>query len=1389
MGVNDVRFSFNIMTKVVCFFMMLQFALPLISQLNVMALAEQPDEIKINFQPSGTPMVQDYLPDYGEVFGLQNGYQYGWNISHTDATVVRSTYQASELNSHVRIRQNGYWEMKLDNGSYEVSVSVGDAVYSSNNTLFVEGIPFLQQSAVKGGEHLIITKPIDLKDGKITIRSDESSEGQTAIQFIEIKKIGSTILKATAIPTDDNPTIGPPPEAKKNPGDKVILSGKMNNEHNSPPFIRVRGLQEEIERYMQAGEEQRAEVQSDYERKATPCSNCDSAGLLRAIENSTQNPVIIKAGHLNLDSSITLGSSSRPVVLIANGINMNRKLDINVTGLLIVKGNVNANSDANVYIHAPRDNVLISGGSLWVEGNFHLNNNSILKVDDQLFARTLIYNNGLLDVQAKTLWISDKLHINTKVQMQVEDEMVIGDLVSNNETATITIRKGDLFIHNNVHVNNHLEIKTGGWFAMGGDMTANKRPIIQTGNDGQTQLKYTLHGLKAKYYSEGSFKGNVYTKVDETIDLNSRPIFPVEGFNDRDFSVIWSGQVEPQYSENYKFEVDTRGAVKLWVDDQLLLERWDERYQGRLSGNINLEAGKRHNIRMEYSSTDSNPKATLYWESTSQRREVVPQNRLYPFATPVITAIPTETGIVLRWTPIFNADGYELEIDGTLHSLGNLTEYNYDNLESGTLHSFRIRANSGDLIGQWSPIVPVWTLPDVPSNIRLDSTSTSVQLEWDAVRGATGYDVEFGGMILDNGASTLFVDNDLNPNTQRSFRVRAKNSSGPGKWSNVISKITLPGVPGDLTASASDTSIKVAWSRVSGASGYDLMVDGIVVDAGESNTYSHDKLGPYTTHQYQVRSKNSDGTSEWSLIKEATTLPRIPEGIMVGAKSASSLELTWTAVEEAEAYEVEVDGVPQSVGTSTSYTHSGLSPSSEHTYRVRVKNVKALGSWSSKVSTMTWPGIPQNVQAAATSGSIVISWDPVFNAAGYDIEVDGLVVDNGLNTFYEHKGINANDAHTYRVRAKNAGGTGEWADAVIKSTIFGKPQNLTAVATSTSITLSWDLVPGATGYDVFYDGDIIDNGASGSFEHRGLDPYSWHVYRVRAKNDQVVGEWSDSLTKVTVLGTPSNIQIDPSSTQITLSWDSVQGATGYEIEADGVLLDNGSATSYVHQGLQPNTNHSYRIRAKNEESVGEWSETSAWSLPVAGTTAPKMPSNVKASATPTSITLTWDSVSNATGYDVEIDGKVMSGHTSAQYIHEGLEPNTMHVYRVRSRNSRAVSGWTEPVKKTTTPQLTITVEKDNFFNFVVVVPNKAGLKERKVTIVYDPDAVEVLDLSAMTPQIELTFGDISGTNMTVDKFTPGEIVMTMKDADKTVTNIIKFISKTNEYSKITYTVE
>ena len=152
-------------------------------------------------------------------------------------------------------------------------------------------------------------------------------------------------------------------------------------------------------------------------------------------------------------------------------------------------------------------------------------------------------------------------------------------------------------------------------------------------------------GLTAQYYTNSSstysgpanFNGSYLrlTRTDPVVDFNwsnstTLPIPNTGGY----YCVRWTGQVQPQYSETYYFDVNTDDGVKLWVNDQLVVDRWVLQGATDSIGSIALQAGVRYNIRIDYFNGGGTGVAHLYWYSPSQPKQVIPSTRLYPASVP-----------------------------------------------------------------------------------------------------------------------------------------------------------------------------------------------------------------------------------------------------------------------------------------------------------------------------------------------------------------------------------------------------------------------------------------------------------------------------------------------------------------------------------------------------------------------------------------------------------------------------------------------------------------------------------------------------------------------------------------------------------------------------------
>lgn len=169
-------------------------------------------------------------------------------------------------------------------------------------------------------------------------------------------------------------------------------------------------------------------------------------------------------------------------------------------------------------------------------------------------------------------------------------------------------------------------------------------------------------GLRGDYYAYGNGTTNfvgvpALSRVDATVDFDwgtgaPDPALPVDYF-----MVRWHGQVQPLYSDTYTFSTTTDDGVRLWVNGQLLINRWQNQGATTYSGTIPLQAGEKYDLVMEYYENTSPASARLAWSSLHQPAQIIPASQLYPAAgslQPRLTAAISGTNLVLDWSGTFS---------------------------------------------------------------------------------------------------------------------------------------------------------------------------------------------------------------------------------------------------------------------------------------------------------------------------------------------------------------------------------------------------------------------------------------------------------------------------------------------------------------------------------------------------------------------------------------------------------------------------------------------------------------------------------------------------------------------------------------------------------------
>jgi hypothetical protein len=709
------------------------------------------------------------------------------------------------------------------------------------------------------------------------------------------------------------------------------------------------------------------------------------------------------------------------------------------------------------------------------------------------------------------------------------------------------------------------------------------------------------------------------------------------------------------------------------------------------------------------------------------------------------------TSLKLNWQDASNASSYALQLDNNsdfgsplINESGiDISEYNVTGLSAGGTYYWKVSSSSGCKSSTWSSVYSfkVAETPSVPSLTSPSGAAscqpTSLTLSWNSVSGAASYDIvvdnnpELGSPLVNQNVLTAsYAVSGLSEGTTYYWAVRAKNSCGvysawcePRPFTTLVPAATVPS-PASPThlANCQPLSLSLSWNEVAHASGYSLQVDNnddfgslVVNQTGIASTaYTVSGLNPGTTYFWRVLSTSAcGGSSSWSGVRSFTTasnpaVPALAGPDNVAGCQALNLTLSWNSVSGAVSYDIRVDDnsdfsspvVNQTDVTATSISVSELSAGTTYNWAVRAKNSCGIySSWSDSRSFATAASTPDAPAAIAPSDeascqdvSITLDWSDVIGAGTYTLQVD----DN-------------ND--------------------------FSSP--------------------------LFNQGSL----ASTSQPVEGLSEGTNYYWRTKAVNScGVEGPWSSGNSFATLIssfatpvltGPANSIECQP--VNLTLSWENVPNATSYSLQVDNNsdfsspdYLQSCAGTNHNCSSLSESTLYYWRVSASGSCSVtGSWSDVRSFKTGSGGMTAPSLTTPADSSnGEPLSLTLSWGSVTNATGYRFQLDDNedfasplYNEDITANSKVVSGLTEKTTYFWQVRANGTCSASNWSEVRKfETLTIPSAIYNEESNGYALKQNFPNPfTGITTVEFSIPVDCEvSIEFINMQGMI--IETCYG-------------------------------------------------
>jgi len=122
------------------------------------------------------------------------------------------------------------------------------------------------------------------------------------------------------------------------------------------------------------------------------------------------------------------------------------------------------------------------------------------------------------------------------------------------------------------------------------------------------------HGFKGEYFNNKDLQGEpAVTRTDEQVNFDWFTNSPVPELNTDNFSVRWTGQIVPTVSGLYQLGMRSDDGLRLYLDDKLFIDDWRDRSARTVTAPIELEAGRRYKIRIDYYDRYASATAKLIW--------------------------------------------------------------------------------------------------------------------------------------------------------------------------------------------------------------------------------------------------------------------------------------------------------------------------------------------------------------------------------------------------------------------------------------------------------------------------------------------------------------------------------------------------------------------------------------------------------------------------------------------------------------------------------------------------------------------------------------------------------------------------------------------------------
>lgn len=644
--------------------------------------------------------------------------------------------------------------------------------------------------------------------------------------------------------------------------------------------------------------------------------------------------------------------------------------------------------------------------------------------------------------------------------------------------------------------------------------------------------------------------------------------------------------------------------------------------------------------------------------------------------TGIKSAVLSSTSAKLSWNAVGGAKGYAVQKYNTstkkwnhVAFSGSATNYTVTNLIPTVENRLRVVAyvvqDGKNVYGKASSYASVKPSIAKPTGLSHGaSDSTTVELSWNAVSGATGYNVyaksaaDKNYVLVATSTGAGCIVKNLKSDTEYTFAVKAY--------------ITASDKKSYSSASSNTTTWKTAPAPVSGLSATRFTDN--LIQLSWTGSPDAESISRYELFAY-VHTKNYDGSDKYEWVSQGTfpTTKTSCDVSKITYKNENG-ETVSLEIEQKTDYQFKLQGYsiyryhpetsdnPDAIETEYLYSTAALYTAT--TGLSRVKNLKVETPTSSSLN-VSWTKNDRADSYKLEMSKDNKTWEEV------DLSKQTKVENDSISTVcYTIGGLEASTTYYFRVTAITSATPAITSPVSDVASAKTTPASITDLTYNnvkdTSLSLSWKPVEGAVKYEIFWldgakdnaDWELLKETTETTFSKNELSQLTTYKFKVRAYTEgvSVPSDFSNEVSVTTALGKIQNLTFYTSnSNSIELRWTANGKAASYKLEfsKDNKTweeykpekpITNQSGTSYVsviYDKMTPSTEIYFRVTVINGEISSDYSNV------VHAKTAPAPVEDVKAEPSDTSITLTWKKDSSVSNYIVQFRKKGTSDWTSS----------------------------------------------------------------------------------------------------------------------------------------------